>query len=92
MILKKKHGESYIQMKLSEEASWTEAADAFVQFLQGCGYIVQGIDIGDYLVEQYAFQKDKLEQLPEEWLDRIKEDQPRSEVKRKKGKKRAKQK
>jgi hypothetical protein len=78
MILKKKYGESYIQMKVSEEASWTEATDAFVQFLQGCGYIVQGIDIGDYLVEQYEFQKVKLaEQLPEE---------------PKKGKKRAKQK
>jgi hypothetical protein len=92
MILKKKHGESYIQMKLSEEASWTEAADAFVHFLQGCGYIVQGIDIGEYLAGEYAFQKEKCEQLPEEWIERIDEYQPRSEVKRKKGKKRAKQK
>ena len=92
MILKKKHGESYIQMKLSEEASWTEAADAFVHFLQGCGYIVQGIDIGEYLAGEYAFQKEKPEQLPEEWLDRVEEYQPRSKVKRKKGKKRAKQK
>ena len=92
MILKKKHGESYIQMKLSEEASWTEAADAFVQFLQGCGYIVQGIEIGEYLAEQYAFQKEKPELLTEEWLDRLEEYQPRSKVKRKKGKKRAKQK
>ena len=85
MILKKKYGESYIQMKLSEEASWTEAADAFVHFLQGCGYIVQGIDIGEYLAEQYAFQRENAESIcdafPEvEW-------QPK-----KKGKKRAKQK
>jgi len=92
MILKKKHGQSYIQMKLEEDASWTEAADAFVHFLQGCGYIVQGYEIGDYIAEQYAFQKEKPEQLPEEWLDRLEEYQPRSKVKRKKGKKRAKQK
>jgi hypothetical protein len=69
-----------------------------VHFLQGCGYIVQGIDIGEYLAEQYAFQKEKCEQLPEEWIERVDEYKdieeylPRSEVKRKKGKKRAKQK
>jgi hypothetical protein len=63
-----------------------------VHFLQGCGYIVQGIDIGEYLAGEYAFQKEKCEQLPEEWIERIDEYQPRSEVKRKKGKKRAKQK
>ena len=88
MILKKKHGESYIQMKVPEDATWMEAADAFVQFLQGCGYIVQGIDIGEHLVEQYGFQREKPELLTEEWLERVEEYEPRP----KKGKKRAKQK
>jgi hypothetical protein len=91
VILKKKHGESYIQMKLSEDVSWTEATDAFVNFLQGCGYIVDGIEIGEHLVEQYGFQREKLEPLPEEWVERV-EWQPESKVKRKKGNKHAKQK
>ena len=92
MLFKKKDGESYIQMKLAEDASWIEAVDKFVHFLQGCGYIVKGLDIAEYLLHEYDFQKEKPEQLPEEWIERLEDYQPRSEVKQKKGKKRAKQK
>jgi hypothetical protein len=58
MILKKKRYDgSYIQMRISDEATWAEAADEFINFLQGCGYIVQGIEVAEHLMEQYAFQK-----------------------------------
>jgi hypothetical protein len=63
MLLKKKHGEGYIQMKLNDDATWMEATDSFVSFLQGCGYIVRGHEVGDYLCEQYAFQvKEEIEE------------------------------
>jgi hypothetical protein len=62
VLLKKKRDDgSYIQVKISEEATWYEAADGFVNFLQGCGYIVQGIEVAEYLKEQYAFQKEEKE-------------------------------
>ncbi|NBW11488.1 MAG: hypothetical protein EBR82_26005 [Caulobacteraceae bacterium] len=87
MILKKKHLDgSYIQVKVSDQASWPEAVDEFIHFLQGCGYIVQGYEIGDYISEQYSFQKKETQAL----VDAVSEEwQPRSEIKRKKGKKNA---
>lgn len=48
--------EAELVMKV-EEFYWPEVAENFVHFLQGCGYIVQGIDVAEYLMEQYAFQK-----------------------------------
>ena len=61
IILKKKRDDgSYLQMKLSEDATWHEVCDDFVHFLQGCGYIVQGIDVAEYLMEQYGFQNKEL--------------------------------
>jgi len=63
IIFKKKRDDgSYIQMHISEEATWAEVADEFINFLQGCGYIVQGIDIAEHLMEQYGFQKDERKQ------------------------------
>ena len=62
MILKKKRDDgSYIQVKINENATWSEASDEFVHFLQGCGYIVQGIEIAEYLMEQYDFQREETE-------------------------------
>ena len=85
MILKKKHLDGgYVQVKVSDEASWPEAVDEFVHFLQGCGYIVQGYEIGDYISEQYSFQKKDAQTLEDAVSD---EWQPRSEIKRKKGRK-----
>jgi len=62
MVFKNKRDDgSYIQMRISENATWAEAADEFVNFLQGCGYIVQGIEVAEHLMEQYAFQKKERE-------------------------------
>ncbi|NDG29296.1 hypothetical protein EB118_04235 [bacterium] len=60
MIFKKKRDDgTYVQMRISEDATWAEAADEFVYFLQGCGYIVQGIEVAEHLMDQYAFQKEE---------------------------------
>lgn len=86
MIFKQKQLDgSYIQMKVSEDATWTQATDAFVSFLHGCGYVFDSIEVGDHIVEQWSFQRPQPE--PEEWVDL-----PKSKIKRKKGKRRAKQK
>jgi len=37
--------------------TWMEVTHNFVNFLQACGYIVDGIDIGEHLVQQYGFQR-----------------------------------
>lgn len=58
IILKNKRDDgSYLQMTLPKDAAWPEVVDDFVNFLQGCGYIVQGVEIAEYLMEQYSFQK-----------------------------------
>lgn len=59
----KKINEGYVQMKSVEDATWKEVADDFVNFLQGCGYIVTGIEVAEYLEEQYAFQARKDEKV-----------------------------
>ncbi len=86
MILKKKHDDgSYIQMKVDQDATWMQATDSFLSFLHACGYVFDSIEVGEHIVEQWSFQRPRPETLPEEWVD-----QPRSEIKRKKRKKRAK--
>lgn len=61
IILKKKRDDgSYLQMKLSEDATWPEVVHDFVNFLQGCGYIVEGIEVAEYLMEEYGFQNEEL--------------------------------
>lgn len=66
MILKNKREDgSYIQMRIHETATWTEAVEEFIHFLQGCGYILEGIDVAEYLMELYKFQrKDRLVKKP----------------------------
>ena len=71
MILKKKNKDgSYVKMYIPNEASWPEVVSEMVHFLQGCGYIVKGIEIGEYLVEEYGFQREE-------------EDSPKTKKKRK---------
>ena len=53
--------EAELVMKV-EEFTWPEVVDNFVHFLQGCGYIVQGIDVAEHLMEQYEFQKQEKKQ------------------------------
>lgn len=49
-----------IEMVLIDDGlTWMELADEFVSFLQACGYIVKGYDVGDHLCTQYAFQKEE---------------------------------
>lgn len=54
---KKDHDGEYLQMKIDDGATWVDVTDRFVEFLQGCGYVLQGIDVAEHLMEQYAFQK-----------------------------------
>lgn len=58
IIFKKKDSDDeYLQMQISDGATWVDVTNRFVEFLQGCGYIVQGIDIAEHLITQYGFQK-----------------------------------
>lgn len=86
MIFKQKRDDgSYIQMKVSQDATWLEATDSFLSFLHACGYVFDSIEVGEHIVEQWSFQRPQ--PIPDKWID-----QPKSEIKRKKRKKRAKQK
>lgn len=38
--------------------TWMVATEQFISFLQACGYVVRGIDVADYLQENYRFQRD----------------------------------
>jgi hypothetical protein len=51
-----------VDMRVSSDADWKETTECFVQFLQACGYIVNGYDVAEYLMEQYQFQKPKEKQ------------------------------
>lgn len=71
MVFKQKQDDgSYIQMKVSEDATWTQATDAFVSFLHGCGYVFDSIEVGEHIVEQWSFQK--RQSTPDEWVDKPK--------------------
>ena len=86
MLLKKKHDDgSYIQMKVDQDATWMQATDSFLSFLHACGYVFDSIEVGEHIVEQWAFQRPQPEPMLEEWV-------PKSKIKRKKRKRRAKQK
>lgn len=58
MITFKKENElTNVQMVITNDGlTWMELADDFVNFLQACGYIVKGYDVGNHLCTQYAFQ------------------------------------
>lgn len=58
IVLKKLEDDVKITMVLKENCvTWMEVTEQFVNFLQASGYIVQGIDVADYLMGQYGFQK-----------------------------------
>lgn len=58
IIFTRKYENENTRVVLKDDfATWTDVADKFIYFLQGCGYIVNGIDVADYLSEQYAFQR-----------------------------------
>jgi hypothetical protein len=66
MIIFKSKSELRLNLtKINDVATWPEVVGEFVNFLQGCGYIVTGYEIGQYLTEEYNFQKEKTEEKVE---------------------------
>lgn len=58
MIFKQKyHDGSYVQIKVDQDATWREATDHFLQFLHACGYVFYSVEVGEYILEQWVFQK-----------------------------------
>ena len=57
IIFEKKNELTNVQMVITNDSlTWMELADDFVNFLQACGYIVKGYDVGNHLCTQYEFQ------------------------------------
>ena len=58
IIFSRKYDNESTRVVLKDDCcTWQEVTDRFIYFLQGCGYIVNGIDVADYLSEQYGFQR-----------------------------------
>jgi len=45
-------------IEVDGNATWWEVTNRFIQFLQGTGYQVNVYEIGEYITEEYGFQKD----------------------------------
>lgn len=63
IIFSRKHEDERLRMALSDGLTWGEVTDRFVNFLQGCGYIVRGSDVAQHLMDQYAFELREEEEL-----------------------------
>lgn len=64
IVLKKLEDDVKVTMILKQECStWSEVTEKFINFLQASGYIVQGIDVAEYLQDMYAFQARKDEEV-----------------------------
>lgn len=49
---------TYVEIVVKDSTNtWMGVTDEFIHFLQASGYIVDGIDVADYLAEQYGFQR-----------------------------------
>ena len=42
-----------INMEFSNEATWMEATDNFISFLQAAGYVFDPVEVGMYIIENY---------------------------------------
>jgi hypothetical protein len=63
ITLTKDNETAKVQMVLTNDGlTWTELSNEFVNFLQACGYIVNGYEVGDHLCTEYAFQKQEEKQ------------------------------
>lgn len=72
IIFEKKNELTNVQMVVTNDGlTWMELSDEFVNFLQACGYIVQGYEVGDHLCTQYAFQKEEKNAIREQLEDEI---------------------
>lgn len=59
IVFKQIRENDMLVMKINDQdVSWSEVTDQFISFLQGCGYVVKGIQVAEYLMEQYNFQKE----------------------------------
>lgn len=73
IVFKKKDNDGeYLQMRIEDGATWVDVTDRFVEFLQGCGYVLQGIDVAEHLMEQYGFQKEERKQCPDTTRKKVK--------------------
>ena len=90
MILKNKNENgSYVQMHIADDATWMEVTDQFVNFLQGCGYVVEGSEIGQYLVHEYHFQIDRDKTLAKLADERVLEHEHKSKRRKKNAKRKS---
>jgi riboflavin synthase len=86
---------TYVEIVVRDSTdTWMGVTDEFVNFLQACGYIVKGYDVGKHLCTQYAFQvEDEIEEdkrLSKIADERILEHEYKLKNKKKRRKKRAK--
>lgn len=58
MRFEKSDSNTYVEIVVRDsDDTWMQVTDEFIHFLQACGYIVEGIDVADYLQERYGFQR-----------------------------------
>jgi hypothetical protein len=43
-----------VSMEFSNDTTWMEATDNFINFLQACGYVFDPAEIGMYIIEQHS--------------------------------------
>lgn len=55
---------SKLTLECEEMSTWMELADHFVNFVQGCGFIVSPAEIGEYIVDNYSSVKDTVTITP----------------------------
>ena len=48
-----------VSIRLGSESSWTDICDAFVGYLQVCGFSVVGADVLEYFNEMFGDFKEK---------------------------------
>lgn len=53
-VLLKMDGDDQVEARMSGDVTWMELSERFVNFLQGCGYIVTGADVAAHMVEVYG--------------------------------------
>jgi len=65
IIFEKKNELTNVQMVVTNDGlTWMELSDEFVNFLQACGYVVTGYEVGNHLCAEFAFQKEEEKDEP----------------------------
>lgn len=63
IIFSRKYEDERLRMVMPDGLTWPEVTDRFINFLQGCGYVVRGSDVAEHLMEQFAFELREEEEL-----------------------------